>query len=74
MRRFALRFDLVDSVDLTKISKELEALVPKKDWGYVNNGLVLYGRYICTARLHDCIAHPLTKLYPKAANIWPKAK
>lgn len=74
VKRFAHRFDLVNSTDLTKISKELEALVPKKDWKYVNNGLVLYGRYVCTARPHDCDKHPLTKLYPKAANVWPKAK
>lgn len=74
VRRFALRFDLVESRDLTKISKELEALVPKKDWKYVNNGLVLYGRYVCPARPHDCAAHPLTKLWPEAASRWPKAK
>jgi endonuclease-3 len=74
VRRFALRFDLVDSTDLTKISKELEALVPKEDWRYVNNGLVLYGRYVCNALPHDCTSHPLTKLWPQAANIWPKAK
>lgn len=74
VRRFALRFDLVDSTDLTKISKELEALVPKKDWRYVNNGLVLYGRYVCTAIPHDCLNHPLTKLWPPAQNRWPRAK
>lgn len=73
VKRFAYRFDLVDSKDLTKISKELEALVPKKDWKYVNNGLVLYGRYVCTARPHDCAAHPLTKLWPQAAERWQKA-
>ena len=74
VKRFAHRFDLVKSQDLTKISKELEALVPKKDWKYVNNGLVLYGRYVCSARPHDCAMHPLTKLYPKAAHKWPKTK
>ncbi len=74
VRRFALRFDLADSKDLTKISKELEALVPKKDWKYVNNGLVLYGRYTCPARTHDCDAHGLTKIWPQAARVWPKAK
>jgi len=74
VRRFALRFDLTNHTDLTKISKDLEALVPKKDWKYVNNGLVLYGRYVCPARPHDCVAHPLTKLWPKAATRWPKAK
>ncbi len=74
VRRFALRLDLADSKDLTKISKELEALVPKKDWKYVNNGLVLYGRYTCPARTHDCDAHGLTKIWPQAARVWPKAK
>ncbi len=73
VKRFAHRFDLVDSTDLTKISKELEALVPKKDWKYVNNGLVLYGRYICNAREHDCREHALTKLWPEASARWFKA-
>ncbi len=74
VRRFALRFDLTDKTDLTKISKDLEELVPKKDWKYVNNGFVLYGRYICPARPHPCEDHPLTKLWPPAAKRWPKAK
>lgn len=74
VKRFAKRFDLTDEEDLTKISKDLEALVPKKDWKYVNNGLVLYGRYVCPARPHDCKEHPLTKLWPKANTRWPKAK
>lgn len=74
VKRFASRFNLTTNTDLTKISKDLEALVPKKDWKYVNNGLVLYGRYICPARPHDCLVHPLTKLWPEAANRWPKAQ
>ncbi|MFA6503165.1 MAG: endonuclease III [Candidatus Paceibacterota bacterium] len=74
VKRFAKRFDLSDQTDLTKISKDLEALVPKKDWKYINNGLVLYGRYVCTARPHDCASHPLTKLWPPATLRWPKAK
>jgi endonuclease-3 len=74
VKRFAHRFDLVDSTDLTKISKELEALVPKKDWKYVNNGLVLYGRYICKAHPHECDEHALTKLWKPAAKRWIKAK
>jgi endonuclease-3 len=74
VRRFALRLDLVDSKDLNKISKELEALIPKKDWKYVNNGLVLYGRYICKANKHDCSQHELSAIWPPSRNIWPKAK
>lgn len=74
VKRFAYRFDLSDNRDLTKISKDLEALVPKKDWKFVNNGLVLYGRYVCTARPHDCSMHPLTKLWPKASARWMKTR
>jgi len=73
VKRFAKRFDLTDNNDLKKISKDLEALVPKKDWKYVNNGLVLYGRYVCPARPHDCRNHPVTKLWPPAAKRWPEA-
>ena len=74
VKRFAYRFDLSSNTDPTKISKDLEALVPKEDWKYVNNGLVLYGRYVCPARPHDCASHPLTLLWPPAANRWQKAK
>mgnify|MGYP001242222973 CR=1 FL=1 len=74
VRRFALRFDLTDHTDLTKISKDLEMLIPKKDWKYVNNGFVLYGRYTCPARPHDCTEHALTVIWPPAADIWPRAK
>ena len=74
VKRFAQRFDLTDEIDPTKISKDLEALIPKKDWKYVNNGLVLYGRYVCPARPHDCANHPLTLLWPPAATRWSKAK
>lgn len=73
VRRFALRFDLTSHTDLKKISKDLEALIPKEDWKYVNNGLVLYGRYVCPARPHDCSAHPLTLVWPNARTRWPRA-
>ncbi len=62
VRRFAIRFNLTDNTDLTKISKDLELIIPKKDWKYVNNGFVLYGRYVCPARKHECKHHPLTEI------------
>ncbi len=74
VKRFAKKFGLTDQNDLKKISKDLEALIPKKDWKYINNGFVLYGRYICKAHKHDCHDHPLTKHWPKAAARWPKAR
>jgi endonuclease III len=72
VKRFAYRFDLSRHHDLKKISKDLEALVLKKDWKYVNNGLVLYGRYVCPARSHECAKHPLSKIWPPALKRWPK--
>lgn len=74
VKRFARKFDLTDNSDLNRISKDLEALVPKKNWKYVNNGLVLYGRYLCKANRHDCSEHPLTKIWPPAGDRWPQAK
>ena len=73
VKRFARKFNLTEHTDLKKISHDLELLIPKRDWKYVNNGLVLYGRYICKARKHDCAGHPLTKLWPPAGSRWPKA-
>lgn len=72
VKRFARRFDLTDNTDLKKISKDLEGLVAQKDWKYVNNGLVLYGRYVCPARPHDCASHPLTRVWPPALHRWPR--
>lgn len=74
VKRFAYRLDLSDSTDLFKISKDLEALVPKRDWRFVNNGLVLYGRYICKAHKHDCTEHEyeLTAVWPESRTRWMK--
>lgn len=74
VKRFAHRFGLSRHNDLKKISKDLESLIQKKDWKYVNNGLVLYGRYVCSARRHECREHPLTKIWPEASGNWPKFK
>jgi endonuclease III len=74
VKRFARKFDLTDHTNLKKISHDLELLVPKKDWKYVNNGFILYGRYVCKANKHDCREHPLTKLWPPASSRWPRAK
>ena len=74
VRRLALRFDLTDYKDPIRIERDLMEILPKKDWQYVNNQMVMYGRYVCKARKHDCGEHPLTKIYPKANSIWPRSK
>lgn len=74
VKRFARRFGLTKHTDLKKISHDLEALIPKKDWKYVNNGLVLYGRYTCPARPHDCTKHALTRITKIGAGVLQKPR
>lgn len=73
VRRFAIRFDLSDHKDPVRIERDLMEIMPPQEWWHFNHRLVHYGRDICPARKHDCASHPLTKLYPKAAVVWPKA-
>jgi len=73
VRRFAIRFELSASKNPETIEKEIMLLLPKSEWFGFSNRLIEYGRTICPARKHDCSQHPLTKLYPKANRIWPRA-
>lgn len=73
VRRFSLRFDLTDYTDPVRIERDLMSIMPPEEWWGFNHRLVLYGRYICPARKHDCMEHPLTALYPKANRMWPRA-
>ncbi len=74
VRRFVIRFDLSDHRDPKRIEQDLMKITPKKDWFLLTYLFIEYGRQICPARKHDCVDHPLTKIYPPAAHIWPKAK
>lgn len=73
VRRFSIRFDLSDFSDPVRIERDLMQIMPAKEWWGFNHRLVLYGRYICPARKHDCSMHPLTKIYPQAVELWPHA-
>ena len=70
--RLSQKLGLSQHKDPVKIERNLMGLVPKKDWFFLTYGLIEYGRHICPARKHkDCASHPLTKIYPAAAEIWP---
>lgn len=73
VRRFAIRFDLSDFTDPQRIERDLMELMQSSMWWGFNHRLVHYGRHVCKAHTHDCREHPLTKVYPKANEIWPKA-
>ncbi len=74
VKRFATRFNLSDYKDPVRIERDLIAILPKSEWFRFTYRLINYGRGICPARRHECRNHPLTKLYPKAADSWPKAR
>lgn len=73
VRRFAIRFDLTDYTDPVRIERDLMEIMPRKEWWGFNHRLVHYGRDYCPARKHDCREHPLTRVFPKANTIWPRA-
>jgi endonuclease-3 len=74
VRRFSLKFELTSHSDPLKIEQDLMKLLPKSEWFDFHNNLIFYGREICPARPHECVNHPLTRLYPQAAYNWPKSK
>jgi endonuclease-3 len=74
VRRFALKFDLTENTDPNKIEQDLMKLLPKIEWFDFTYRIQAYGREVCPARKHDCRNHPLTKIYPPAADRWPGAK
>lgn len=74
VRRFIYRFDLSDFTDPKIIEKDLMKLLPKKEWGAITLRFIDYGRDYCPARKHDCKDHPLTKVWPQAADRWIKSK
>ena len=72
VRRLSIKFGLTDHKDPVKIEQDLMQILPKKDWFFLTYGLIEYGRHICPSRRHkDCADHPLTKIYPSAALMWP---
>lgn len=73
IKRLSQKLGLTMNTDPVKIEKDLMAIVPKEEWIFFSDGLVWYGRGVCKAKEHDCLNHPLTKIFPQAAAIWPKS-
>jgi len=70
--RLSQKLGLTDHKDPMKIEQDLMKLLPKKDWFFFTYGIIEYGRHICPSRKHkDCSSHPLSKIYPFAATLWP---
>jgi endonuclease-3 len=58
VKRVSLRLGLTQHEDPVKIERELMAVTPKKEWGYLTHLLISHGRKICEAkkpRHADCV-------------------
>jgi endonuclease III len=64
MIRLANRFRLSKGDDPVKIEQDLMKVVPKKDWIYFSQAMVLHGRYICVAKKPRCWECHLIKICP----------
>lgn len=71
VKRLSIKLDLTDNTNPNKIEQDLMRIFPKEEWFAINYRLIEYGRQICPARKHPCEDHPLSKIYPPSANIWP---
>ena len=73
VKRLSRKLELVDSANPVVIEQELMKLFSREDWPGLTSRMIQYGRDICRAKTHECAEHPLTKIYPKAAHIWPSS-
>ena len=56
--RLSQRLGLTDQTTPEKIERDLQELVPKKDWVMFSHWLIFHGRQICNARkpkCHECV-------------------
>ncbi|HTH50727.1 MAG TPA: hypothetical protein VL501_02265, partial [Pyrinomonadaceae bacterium] len=63
--RLSNRLGLTAHTDAVKIERDLEQLVPRKDWILFPHLLISHGREICIARKPRCSICPLNDICPK---------
>src|SRR5262249_4977039 len=64
MIRLANRLRLSKAEDPVKIEDDLIRIVPKRDWIFFSQSMVLHGRYICVAKGPRCWECELVKICP----------
>lgn len=67
--RVSNRLGLTSYKDAVKIEKDLMSIIPEDYWRNFSGALVLYGRYICTARKPKCHECVLQTLCPSAYKV-----
>ena len=65
VKRLAGRLGLSSSGDPDRVARDLEALVPKREWVDLSKRLVLHGRRVCRARRPSCDSCALAGICPR---------
>jgi endonuclease-3 len=63
--RLSQRLGITEETTPEKIEKDLQELVPKKDWVMFSHWLIFHGRQVCNARKPKCEECQLEKICPK---------
>jgi len=70
VKRVSKRLGLTCYDDPLKVEQDLSKFFSKDNWVYISNALVLFGRYVCTARKPKCKTCNLLDICPyEAKNI-----
>lgn len=62
--RLANRLALTESDDPDKIERDLQALLPRREWSFSSHALIWHGRQVCHARKPECGRCCLADLCP----------
>ena len=54
MKRLCYRFGLTDEEDPVKVERDLEKVVPRKDWVFWSHAVIWHGRRVCKAQNPAC--------------------
>ncbi len=65
VRRLTNRLGFTQSSEPDQIEKDMQALLPAKDWTQVSMSLILHGRQVCYARKPECERCDLSPDCPK---------
>jgi endonuclease-3 len=61
MKRLSYRFGLTDEDDPVKVERDLDSLVPRKDWKFWSHAVIWHGRRVCKAinpKCDSCLLRP----------------
>ncbi len=65
VQRVSQRMGLTTQRDPERIESDLMALVPEDQWTWFGPAMVLFGRYLCTAKKPECSRCPVQSSCPK---------